>query len=263
MRQLPCRGRRRWTLPGACAGALLALAAGARTADRNVLWTIVHDRCVPNQQRRQDPAPCALVALDQGVERGHAVLKDIRGATQFLLIPTRRISGIESPELLEPNAPNYFGAAWDARRFVEARAGRALPRESISLAINSNLARSQDELHIHVDCVRADIRDRLREQAAALTERWAPLAVPLAGQHYLAMRLRGESLGPRNPFRLLADGVPDARQEMGRYTLVVIGTGRSDAEAGFVLLAARAEPGTGHDGWGEALQDHDCELAHD
>ena len=44
---------------------------------------------------------------------------------------------------------------------VEQRAGHGLPCDWVSLAINSAAARSQNQLHIHVDCVRADVRKAL------------------------------------------------------------------------------------------------------
>jgi hypothetical protein len=50
------------------------------------------------------------------------------------------ICGIESPALLRENAPNYWEAAWDARRFVEEGARRQLPRDKIGMAINWQLA---------------------------------------------------------------------------------------------------------------------------
>ena len=68
---------------------------------------------------------------------GYAVLKDISGATQYLLIPTTQISGIEDPALLAPLARNYFADAWQARGFVEKALGHAMPRDMLSLAINS------------------------------------------------------------------------------------------------------------------------------
>jgi CDP-diacylglycerol pyrophosphatase len=81
--------------------AVIVAAAGATVApvnaDPNALWTIVHDQCVPDQEANSDPGPCALVELTSGQRRGYAVLKDLVGATQFLLIPTDQISGIESP----------------------------------------------------------------------------------------------------------------------------------------------------------------------
>ena len=62
--------------------------AGQANADPTALWTIVHDQCVPDQEASSDPAPCSLVDLDAGEWHGYAVLKDLVGATQFLVIPT-------------------------------------------------------------------------------------------------------------------------------------------------------------------------------
>jgi len=94
------------------------LAGRAQAADPDALWKIVHGKCVPHVAAGEGPAPCGLVDL----AGGYAVLKDIRGATQFLLIPTARITGIESPEILAPDAPNYWQEAWEARRFVNGKA---------------------------------------------------------------------------------------------------------------------------------------------
>lgn len=225
--------------------ALLAVTVAPAHADPNALWTIVHTQCVPHQEQRGDPAPCAQVDLDGG----YAVLKDLVGAAQFLLIPTVRISGIEDPAILAPDAPDYFAAAWRARTFVEQRAGRPLPRDLISLAINSAAARSQNQLHIHVDCVRADVREALGRNIAAIGPAWAPLAEPLAGQQYEAMTISGEDI-TENPFRLLADSTAD----MGAETLVAVGAYLADGSPGFVLLANSASADGG--GHGEDLQDH-------
>ncbi|HWA80517.1 MAG TPA: CDP-diacylglycerol diphosphatase, partial [Acetobacteraceae bacterium] len=131
----------------------------------SALWHIVHDRCVPNEQAHGNPAPCALVDLN----RGYVVLKDIVGATQFLVLPTARVTGIESPAILVPGAPNYLQDAWAARRFVRARAPAPLSREDLSLAVNSIYGRSQNQLHIHVDCLRVDVRDALGRYLSGLS----------------------------------------------------------------------------------------------
>jgi len=225
-------------------------------ADPDALWRIVHDQCVPDDEANRDPAPCANVDLDDGVDRGYAVLKDRVGATQYLLIPTARITGIESPALLEPGATNYFAAAWRARTFTEARAGGPLPRDWISLTINSAVARSQSQLHIHVDCLRADVHALLSVFSGQIGDTWAPFPVPLAGQTYNAMAIPGEELDGVNPFALLADGLPDARAEMGLQTLAVVGTYRPDGRPGFVVLQDRADPETGNRAAAEQLQDH-------
>jgi CDP-diacylglycerol pyrophosphatase len=221
-------------------------------ADPNALWTIVHDQCVPDQEARSDPAPCALVDVGGGESRGYTVLKDLVGATQFLLIPTERIAGIESPALLEPDATNYFAAAWHAGSFVDARAGVDVPRDWMSLAINSAVARSQNQFHIHIDCVRADIRESVSRNIARVGPDWALYPEPLRGHPYLAMTVAGQDLGAADPVELLAGRVDD----MGLETLVVVGTYLSDGQPGFVLLAGHADPATGNLGAGEELQDH-------
>ena len=223
--------------------------AGAARADPNALWDIVNDRCVPDQQQHGDPAPCALVDGDS------AVLKDLVGDRQFLLIPTARVTGIESPELLAPDAPNYFADAWRARSFVDERAGFTLPRDWVSLAINSEDARTQDQLHIHVDCVRADVAEALAVHADAIGPAWAPFPVPLVGDEYSAIAVEGEDLDV-NPFQLLADGIAGAREDMGRQTLVVVGAYLPGGRSGFVILADHVDVALGDTAGGEALQDH-------
>jgi CDP-diacylglycerol pyrophosphatase len=236
--------------------ALLVIAitlSPSASADPNALWTITHDQCVPDQEQHADPAPCALVDLPGR----YVVLKDLVGRTQFLLIPTDRVSGIESPEILAPGAPDYFAAAWRARTFVEQRAGQALPRDWVSLAINSVDGRSQNQLHIHVDCVRADVRDAVLRNVAALTPGWVPFPELLAGHQYLASVVPGENLDGVNPFELLADGVAGARDDMGPRTLFAMGVHLADGSPGFVLLSDRADPATGNLAESEELQDHD------
>jgi CDP-diacylglycerol pyrophosphatase len=235
----------------------IALAAPA-LADPNALWTITHDRCVPDQEQRENPAPCALVDLAGGERGGYVVLKDLVGATQFLVIPTNRIDGIESPALLEPGAIDYFAAAWRARSFVEQRAGTPIPRDWMSLAVNSAVARSQNQLHIHVDCVRADVREALLRNANRLGPTWTPFPEPLAGHDYLATVVAGDDLDVVDPFVMLADGVPGARAEMGLQTLVVVGAYLADGRPGFVVLSDRADPAAGVEAAGEELQDHDA-----
>ncbi len=233
---------------------------GAR-ADPSALWCIVHDRCVPDQMQHDDPTPCARVDLSRGVARGYVVLKDRRGATQFLVLPTARLTGIESPALLAPNAPNYMQDAWTARRFVRARAPAKLTRDDLSLAVNSVYGRTQNQLHIHVDCLRRDVRDALARQRSAIGDEWRRFPEPLVGHTYIARRLAAADLAGVNPFRMLADAGQDERAHMGDYTLVIAGVAFG-GRPGFILLADRADLPNGDFGSGEELQDHECAVAH-
>ncbi len=221
-----------------------------------VLWSIVSGKCVPDQRTNGKPDPCTEVAIGGGVGTGYAVLKDRVGVSQYLVMPTRLVTGIEDAQLLVPGAVNYFDPAWRARRLVDQRLGVTLARDEIGIAVNSIYGRSQDLLHLHVDCLRRDVRDALHERLGSLGRRWSG-PVELAGHAYYTLRLDGDDHVPRDPFVLLAQGLGVRPAEMGAWTLVLAGATYADGP-GFVLLAARADPASGFDGSGEELQDHDC-----
>lgn len=242
----------------------LLCAPAARASDPSALWHIVHDHCVLDQQEHARPLPCEQVSLDGG----WAVLKDRTGVAQFLLIPTARVSGIEDGAVLAPDAPNYFAAAWAARHDVLERLERPLPRDALSLAINSPSGRSQNQLHIHIDCLRPDVRSALHAEAGRIGPDWAPLSGGLLGRPYLARRVEQADLAGVNPFRLLAEAPQVGAGGIGQWTLVVAGAifrdgGAQGTRDGFILLADRADASRGDRGNGEELQDHACTLAHD
>jgi CDP-diacylglycerol pyrophosphatase len=235
----------------------LAISTSAR-ADPMALWRIVHGACVPHVEAGLGPKPCERVDLDGGVEQGVAILKDLVGVAQMLAIPTRRITGVEDPQMLELNAPPVFTDAWSAKSLVEARLHRALPRDAVGLAINSKWTRSQEQLHVHVDCMAVPVVKALAEYASALDVRWRAMTVPLQGRVYLARRVDSPDLADVAPLKLLADGVEGAREHMGAYSLAAVGA-TFDGKPGFVLLADEFSlEGGGH---AEDLQDHDCAIA--
>jgi CDP-diacylglycerol pyrophosphatase len=242
----------------AAALTLEAMLVTAQAADPDALWKIVHEHCVPNEQQRDDPDPCRIVDLHQGVAHGFVLLKDISGKTQYLVLPTARITGIEDPQLLDSGAANYFADAWAERGYTERAAGHALPRDALSLAVNSPYGRSQNQLHIHIDCLRPDVRDALRRQAATIGDHWAPLGAPLLlGHHYWAMRLLGADLAGADPFKLLAARTHGV---MNDETLVVSGADFA-GRPGFIVLSDVRNPALGDRASGEELQDHACALA--
>jgi CDP-diacylglycerol pyrophosphatase len=245
----------------ACATFLL-LGSHAAQSDfsRNALWEIVHNVCVPGQSEYHDPKPCLQVDLNGGPESGFAILRDPRGGAQFLLIPTTRIPGIESPIVRGPNAPNYFANAWGSRSLIDEAVHTQLPRDGVGLAINSAVGRSQDQLHIHFSCIRDDVWEALHKEERKIGNHWAPFQVSFFGHRYEAMWVSGEDLGAHNPFRLLAEGLPDAARDMADRTLVVIGWTRTGGTEGFVLLADEVNK-LDHDlANGEELLDHSCRI---
>jgi CDP-diacylglycerol pyrophosphatase len=240
----------------AAAAAAALLASTEARADHDALKKIVVDQCAPHMQAGQGPAPCAAVDLKGGT----AVLKDIKGKTQFLLIPVKIVTGIDDPQILAADAPNYWQAAWEARKFVEERAGKPIPRDDIGLAINSAYGRSQYQLHIHVDCVRADVKQALDANLDKIGTGWAELKVDLAGHRYRAIRVDADDLSAQNPFRLLANSDPAARADMGRQTLAVIPVTFTGGKPGFVLLNDRANIAALDFASSSNLLDQDCAV---
>jgi CDP-diacylglycerol pyrophosphatase len=249
----------RHALPALLLAVLLLAPLAACAADPSALWKIVHGQCVPHEEADRDPAPCSVVDIAMGQDKGFAVLKDIVGVAQFLLIPTERLSGIEDPAILAPGATNYWSAAWNARYFVEERVHTELPREAISLAINSAMGRTQNQLHIHIDCIRRDVHDALAGGLDEVGTQWAVFPVPLAGHSYRAIRINQQTLEGVDPFRVLAD--TDPRPDMAKHTLVAVGATFADGKLGFVLLDDEVNLATGNRGSGEELQDHSCAIA--
>jgi CDP-diacylglycerol pyrophosphatase len=245
---------RRLALPGLAVLVLALLyTAPASCADREALRRIVEDQCLVHWREQHSPAPCEEVDVEDGAhpEAGYAILADVKGGAHFLLIPTSAIPGIESSALLAPDAPNYFDAAWQARGRLAPIVGHEVPRDKVGLAVNPPRARSQDQLHIHIECLRPDVLTALSR--AKLNESWS--AIDLGGTSYMARTIAGEDLKHADPFKLLAAGMPQPGKTLGDYTLVVAGTG-SVREPGFIVLASTTAAG-------ELLLDSTCAAASD
>ena len=235
--------------------AVSGLMKKTEAAHPTALWHVVHDLCVMDMQTLGNPAPCLAVDL-QG---GHAVVKDLADTTQLLLVPTRRVTGIESPLLQAPDSPNYWQAAWAARALFARQAGVRLERDEVMLAVNSVWARTQNQLHVHIECIRPDVRAALKAHADQLRARWSPFPVPLNGARFRARWVAGEDLRGADPFRLLADGERRARGHMGRMNLAVVGS-RKGRAPGFILLS-HMDRGPGPRAIAaESLTDHACAV---
>lgn len=228
---------------------LLLTAAPVAHADPNALWNIVHGKCVV------DTAPCVSV----NKEEHFALLKDQRGVAQHLLIPTERITGIEDKALLDPATPNFFADAWSEKQAVDAKLPRPLHRDELSLAVNAQSARTQNQLHIHIDCLSTKAHDELASVLDEIKPEWAPLPVEIDGHHFMAERVMGETLGNYNPFLALAKTLKDPATEMAYQNLDVVGAYFKEGP-GFIILTDTAFPTTTGMAGGEDLQDHSCAI---
>jgi len=222
------------------------------SSNPNALWNIISQKCVPNQRSNGKPAPCAQVDEQQGF----VVLKDINGPLQYLLMPSARITGMESPALLEPSTPNFFSQAWAARHYMAEKYGKPIDDNNVSLAINSQYGRSQNQLHIHISCLLPDVKNTLIKDGAAMGYNWQELPDKLLGHTYLARKVTPAELNQRGAFRILAEGVPDADKKMGHFGMAMVSLQGGD----FLLLASERNLLKLNNASTEEIQDHDCKV---
>ena len=67
--------------------------------------------------------------------------------------------------------------------------GQPVPDRAVSLAINSRTGRTQNHFHIHISCIRPDVRKQLDNNLANISSRWLPLPGGLRGHEYNAAHL--------------------------------------------------------------------------
>jgi CDP-diacylglycerol pyrophosphatase len=224
-----------------------------KPAGQSALRQTVQQQCVVNWREHHNPAPCERVFLADPKESdsGYAVIAAPGGGAHYLLVPTRTMTGTESSELLDPDAPNYFAAAWRSRGLLGAFIGHDVPRSMVGLVVGIAQSHAQDQFHIHIECLQQDAFATLRKSSDNFLDVWSPISI--AGSTYQARRIVAEGLEATNLFELLAALNPDARHHLGNYTLIVAGM-QFKSGPGFVVLT-----GTGPSG--EILLDSSCAVA--
>jgi CDP-diacylglycerol pyrophosphatase len=246
-RSLPLRGRLRFSEYGWGRRALLIAAAlvgsaavgyAGNLASRNALWQVVR-ACALDKATTGSPLPC--LAVEGAGDDGFVVLRPPFGEPDTILAPTRRIVGIEDPFLQTPEAPNYFALAWDARRWLP----RPPPPGRAALAVNSRIARSQDQLHIHIGCLSAEFAGRLGDRAlgpaAGVWFRGPNMA---RGLELWTYRTGTKDWSDLAPFQLLKPLVGDVGMRRTTLAGALIG-------GELVLAALRSHPG----GWYASAED--------
>jgi CDP-diacylglycerol pyrophosphatase len=233
-------------LPLAAIGLRLVAAENASASDRGDLWRVVHDLCAPMDRVVSLPLPCLKIDRAEGI----AVVRAPYDITRIIIVPTRKVSGVESPLLLRDDGKNLWSYAWRNRDEVTAAAGRSLAWSDIGMAVNSRYSRTQDQLHIHVDCVDA----RLKRALQARTPRgdgWFDLDLRPWADRYRVKRIDAAGID-RNIFKMIADELPGAKARMGEQSVAVVGYGAETGEHGFIVMDA------GGGGHAEELLDHQC-----
>ncbi|WP_323640470.1 CDP-diacylglycerol diphosphatase [Pectobacterium polonicum] len=219
----------------------------------NALWEIVSEQCVPNQQHSGNPAPC----LEVNLADGYVLFDDRNGPYHDLLLPTDKVSGIESPGLLQQNTPNFFMLAWDRRGHLSREAGKPIKDGYLSLAINSRYGRTQNQLHIHIACLRPEVYQTLNQQFPMISADWKPLPVKINGHVYLAKTIATNELTQSDPFKTLDRYAQRQNESIGKYGLAMVSMPTGEK----VLLASSLDVFNMSLGSVEEIQDFSCALA--
>ena len=193
-------------------------------------------KCVAASQHTGGlPHPCEFVS-----KRGFVVMKEAH--QEHLFVPTAVVTGVEDPAIVASNArPYWLYASEQVTRHFKGRA----PWQ-VGLAINSKAGRSQDQLHIHMTCIKKTVSDALHH--AKISSAWSDVSL---GGHTYHVRHVTSLTGGNDPFRLVYHQVHANPSQMQYQTIIVTG-----AQTGFyVLNDYKHRSNRGH---GEELLDSRC-----
>jgi CDP-diacylglycerol pyrophosphatase len=230
-------------------------ARAAPDLSRDVLWVALQG-CLLNKRTTGRAFPCLSVDPGDRDRPGTAVLRAPGEPTHLVVMPTDDVVGVEAPALQTPKGAFYWRAALAARREVAAAIKGGRPLDEIGLAVNSSGGRSQDQLHIHVDCVRASVLTELGRRAGIVAPgTWTVVSLPVGERRwrrFFATRIPMAQAETFNPFEA-ATRLPGVKPDLTQVSLAMVSTPPGDPHPGYIVLAHRSP--TSH---AETLLDHRC-----
>lgn len=178
------------------------------------LWSLA--QCCA-QNLKSDP-DCRL--YDQANE--FIILKDNSPMKPdaYLIIPTVKMTGVDDKQIFVPPFVDFWADGWQqAQNYLKK------PPAETALAINSVQGRTQNQLHIHISCVRADVAHALAENDAKIGSDPAtalPLALGPRGNTYRVIKVANLTAS-NSPYNLAA-AMPGAKDDMADQSIAVIGS---------------------------------------
>jgi CDP-diacylglycerol pyrophosphatase len=163
----------------------------------------------------------------------------------FLLIPVQPVTGVDDEQIFSAPFADLWSSAW---LWSEKYPGK--PAAITGLAVNSALARTQNQLHIHVSCVRMDVATTLRKKKIS-SDVSHPTLVKLAPNQATYSVVAVSSLdGANSPFLIAQAIAKSTKTEMRQQGIAVI---QGKKNHGFYILdTAEARGGA------EELLDQTC-----
>ncbi len=137
----------------------------------------------------------------------------------YLIIPTTKVTGIEDRQIFAQPVADLWAHGWQQAQIYLKK-----PAADTGLAINSGYGRSQDQLHIHISCVRRNVAQALAEDDREIGGDPAkPVAIALGPQNHIYRVIKVMSLTAESPFDLAA-AMSGAKADMVEQSIAVIGS---------------------------------------
>ncbi|SDD87608.1 CDP-diacylglycerol pyrophosphatase [Cupriavidus sp. YR651] len=223
---------------------------------RDGLWKNVQARCLT------PPAPTHADCVVVDRQQGFVLYKDAIGASHYLIIPDQPVTGVDDARIWgDAVQPNQWAFGWDARGAVARAVGKPLPDTLPGLAINSKASRSQDQLHIHLDCISEAARDFLSGGSGTIDTRWRDLRFRGRPVRAILIPATQPTLAV-NPFDVVRQGqdapVTAGMADRGVFMAYVRQPG---GVSGFVVVDDPVDKAAGSTGHASDFLDRGCKLA--
>jgi CDP-diacylglycerol pyrophosphatase len=210
-----------------------------------ILWRIAK-QC--KESLAKNPG-CRAYVSDGDQE--YAIVKDNSPVKPqaYLIIPVARVTGIEDPQILTPPLSKLWESAW-----LWSAEYPGMPPARTGLEINSAMARSQNQMHIHISCVLPEVTDALAK-ADIPSEPQKAITMKFPSDHSTYRVVRIENLrGENSPFVVVGKMAGVDKNDMKDQSILVVSAPK---QPGFYVLNTTAHgPGTGH---AEDLLDQKCQ----
>ncbi|QYA03924.1 CDP-diacylglycerol diphosphatase [Rhizobium sp. B21/90] len=226
-------------------------------ASRSALGLVI-DSCELNLSITGSPFPCLKIVQSPRPLSAYAILREPTHKERTILTPLDAISGIEDSRLMAAGGPNYFDDAWKERSIILDGYPQKDDWLDAALAINAATNRTQDHLHIHIGCVSTRLKSALsgkRDEIGVLS--FQKIRTDTAWRSFWVKFYAADNLTDINPFHIVADGVPGAREDMQDVAIGVVGASLKTGQRGFYILA-RLLGHRGFHGSAEDLLDPKC-----
>jgi CDP-diacylglycerol pyrophosphatase len=170
----------------------------------------------------------------------------------YMIIPTKKITGIEDREIFAMPFVDFWEYGWQRSRQYPGK-----PASRTAMAINSAHARTQEQLHIHISCVRPDVSKILEAQNKEIGTYPAEvvtLQLPPHNNTYRVVKVT-RLRGTESPYEVI-QVIPGVQRNMGDQSIAVVGSQKRDEYYVLETYYHGADSGAA-----EELLDQTCKTA--